>query len=90
MLKIMALLTASILLSMAIVSAIETGHFAEAKMAAGKQQRHKYSYWVGNQVCGDQLCEGTTFYKWNQKYRTFKSPYSAYEHQELSKIKSAK
>ena len=90
MLKIVALLTTSILLSMAIVSAIETGHFAEAKMAVGKHPQHRFSYWVGNQVCGDQLCQGTTYYKWNQKYRTFKSPYSAYEHQELSKINSAK
>ncbi len=90
MLKIVALLTASILLSMAIITAIEAGQFAEAAKATTKQQRHKYSYWVGNKVCGDQLCEGQSYLKWNQKYRTFKSPYSSYEHQELSKIKGSK
>ncbi|MGI0003765.1 MAG: hypothetical protein ACREAX_00565 [Candidatus Nitrosotenuis sp.] len=90
MLKIVVLLMVSVLLSAAIVSAVEAGQFAEAKKATNKQQRHKYSYWVGNKVCGDQLCEGQSYLKWDQKYRTFKSPYSAYEHQELSKIKTTK
>ncbi|MEW6043507.1 MAG: hypothetical protein AB1608_04540 [Thermoproteota archaeon] len=88
MLKIAALLMISVLLSMAIITAMEAGHFAEAKKSSIKQLRHKYSYWVGNQVCGDQLCDGSAFYKWNHKYRTYKSPYDSYTHEELLKIKT--
>jgi hypothetical protein len=90
MLKIMALLTVSILLSMAVISAIESGHNAEAMKSTNKQQRHKHSLWVGNQVCGDELCPGQPFYKWNQKYRVYKSPYDTYKHQDLLKIKNSK
>lgn len=90
MLKIVALLTASILLSMAVISAIESDHDAEAMKSIKKQQKHKHSLWVGNQVCGDELCPGTPFYKWNQKYRVYQSPYDAYHHQDLLKIKGSK
>lgn len=87
MLKIVTLLTVSILLSMGIISAIESDHDAEAMKSAKKQQKHKYSLWVGNQVCGDELCPGTTYYKLHQKYRIYKSPYDTYQHQDLLKIK---
>ncbi|MGQ0771913.1 MAG: hypothetical protein ACT4NT_03990 [Nitrososphaerota archaeon] len=87
MLKAAALLTVSVLLSMAIVSAIEPGHDAEAMKSVKKQQKNKYSLWVGNQVCGDELCPGKPYMKWNQKYRIYKSPYDTYNHQELLKIK---
>ena len=90
MLKIAGLLMISALLTVAIVTSIDAGQFAEAKKAEPNQLRHKYSYWVGNKVCGDQLCDGQSYLKWHQKYRTYKSPYSSYEHQDLSKIKSSK
>ncbi|MEM3064843.1 MAG: hypothetical protein QW177_05665 [Candidatus Nitrosotenuis sp.] len=88
MLKIAALLTVSVLLSVVLITAIEGGQFAEAKKADVKQQRHKYSYWVGNKVCGDKLCDGSSYQKWNLKYRIFKSPYDTYAHEELLKIKT--
>jgi hypothetical protein len=88
MLKIAALLMVSVLLSVALITAIEAGQFAEAKKAVVKQQRHKYSYWVGNKVCGDQLCDGSSYQKWNLKYRTYKSPYDTYAHEELLKVKT--
>lgn len=88
MLKLAALVAISVLLSVTMITAIESGHFAEAKKSSGKTLlRHQYSYWVGNKVCGDQLCDGPSYQMWNQKYRNFKSPYDAYTSQELSKIK---
>jgi hypothetical protein len=87
MLKLAALLAISILLSMTIINALDAGQMAEAKKSSGKGQRHKISKWMGNSVCGDQLCEGQPYFKWNFKSRTFKSPYDAYTHQELLKVK---
>lgn len=88
MLKLAALLTISVLLSVTIVSSIESGQFAEAKKSSGKTLlRHQYSYWVGNQVCGDQLCDGPSYQKWNHKYRVHKSPYDTFTHPDLLKIK---
>jgi hypothetical protein len=89
MLKFVALVMVSILLSMAIISAIESGHSAEAAKATTKSQRHKTSLWVGNQVCGDELCPGSPYMLYNQKYRIYKSPYDAYQHQALKNIKSS-
>lgn len=88
MLKLAALIGVSILLSMTVINAFEAGQFAEAKKSSGKGlQRHKISKWMGNSVCGDQLCEGQPYFKWNFKSKTFKSPYDTYTHQELLKIK---
>jgi hypothetical protein len=88
MLKLASLIAISVLLSVTIITALDSGHVAEAKKASGKElQRHQYSYWVGNKVCGDQLCDGPSYQKWNMKYRIFKSPYDTYTHQELLKIK---
>ena len=89
MLKLAALLTISVLLSMTVVTTIESGHFAQAmKSKVQKIHRNHYSYWFGNEVCGDKLCNGASYAKWHQKYRTYKSPYDAYDNEELSKIKS--
>jgi hypothetical protein len=88
MLKFVALVMVSILLSMAIISAIESGHSAEAAKATKKSLRHKHSLWIGNQVCGDELCPGSPYKLFNQKYRVYKSPYDTYEHQALKNIKS--
>ncbi len=88
MLKLVALLTISVLLSVSIITAIESVQYAEAvKSQAKKIHRHHYSYWFGNDVCGDKLCDGSSYPKWHQKYRTHKSPYDAFTHQELLKIK---
>lgn len=89
MLKLASLIAVSLLLSWTIVIAVESGHVAEAmKSATKKIHRNHYSYWMGNQVCGDQLCDGPSYEKWHQKYRTHKSPYDAYNHKELLKIKT--
>ncbi len=88
MLKLAALLAISVLLSVTIITALESGQMAEAKKASGKDlQRHKISKWMGNSVCGDQLCGGQPYFKWNFKARTYKSPYDTYTNQELLKIK---
>lgn len=89
MLRLVALVMMSVLLSMTIISAISSGHFAEAAKASkdtSNTLRHKYSHWVGNQVCGDELCPGNSYFKWNMKYRTHASPYDTYEHQALLKV----
>lgn len=88
MLKLAALLTISVLLSVSIITAIESVQYAEAiKSTKNDKQRHKISKWMGNSVCGDQLCDGQPYFKWNFKARTYKSPYDTYTHQELLKIK---
>ncbi|MGQ0605610.1 MAG: hypothetical protein ACT4OD_01470 [Candidatus Nitrosotenuis sp.] len=88
MLKLVAIFTISVLLSMTIITAMDSSHFAEAKKAnSPDKHRHKISKWMGNTVCGDQLCEGQPYFKWNFKSRTFQSPYNTYTHQELLKVK---
>ena len=89
MLKLAALMTISVLLSVSIITAIESGHYAEAmKSQVKKIHRNHFSYWFGNEVCGDKLCDGTSYARWHTKYRTFQSPYDAYTNQELTKINS--
>lgn len=88
MLKLAALLAISILLSVSAINAIESVQYAEAIKAKNPDKsRHKISKWMGNSVCGDQLCDGQPYFKWNFKARTYKSPYDTYTHQELSKVK---
>ena len=88
MLRLAALIAISVLLSATIITAFESGQVAEGKKASGKElQRHKISKWMGNSVCGDKLCDGHPYFKWNFKSRTFKSPYDTYTHQELLKVK---
>ncbi len=89
MLRLVALVMISVLLSTAILGAVSSGQFADAAKASNtsKMLRHKYSHWVGNQVCGDELCPGNPYFKWNMKYRTHVSPYDSYEHQDLLKVK---
>ncbi|MBI5147432.1 MAG: hypothetical protein HZA84_09520 [Thaumarchaeota archaeon] len=94
MLRLVALVMMSVLLSMTMISAISSGHFAEAKKASNDDVsntlRHKYSKWVGNQVCGDELCSGHPYFKWNMKYRSYSSPYNTYDHQALLKLNKQK
>ncbi|MFI5416796.1 MAG: hypothetical protein ACHQW9_01950 [Nitrososphaerales archaeon] len=94
MLRLVALVMISVLLSMTIISAISSSHFAEAKNVSNKDTsntlRHKYSKWVGNQICGDQVCLGHPYFKWNMKYSSYSSPYDTYEHQALLKINKQK
>ncbi|QLH08878.1 hypothetical protein [Candidatus Nitrosotenuis sp. DW1] len=92
MLRLVALVMISALLSTAMISAISSGHFAEAAKATkdSKSLRHKYSNWVGNKVCGDELCPGPSYFKWHMKYRTHTSPYDTYGHQELLKVNKQK
>lgn len=90
MLRFVALIAISVLLAATIVTALDAGQVAEAKKAVKPdKQRHKISKWMGNSVCGDQLCDGQPYFKWNFKARTYKSPYDTYTHQELLKVKSS-
>jgi hypothetical protein len=82
--KTLGLVAISVLITSILLMGISSDQFAEAK----KEQRHKISKWMGNTVCGDQLCEGQPYFKWNFKARTYKSPYDAYTNQELTKIKT--
>lgn len=93
MFRLVALVMVSALLSMTILGAVSSSNFAEAAKASkdvSKSLRHKYSNWVGNQVCGDELCPGSPYYKWHMKYRAHASPYDTYEHQALLKINKQK
>ncbi len=83
--KILGLVAITVLLSTILVMSMPSERYAEAN-----QSRHKYSNWVGNKVCGDELCPGHSYYKWNMKYRTYASPYDHYEHHELLKISNNK
>lgn len=88
MLKLAALLAIGMLLSVSIITALESVQYADAiKATKADKQRHKISKWMGNSVCGDELCEGHSYFKWNFKARTYKSPYDTFTHQELLKIK---
>lgn len=90
MMRLAALVVIATLLSMAMVSAIGANHSAEAmKAKIPNNQKHKTAHYVGNAVCGDKLCPGQPYYKWNMKYRTYVSPYNAYEHPALATVKSA-
>jgi len=91
MMRLAALVVIATLLSVAVISAVDAKHSAEAMKATSqtKNLRHKTAHYMGNTVCGDELCSGNTYYMWNMKYRTFKSPYNHYEHQALLKVKSA-
>ncbi len=92
MLRLVALVMISALLSVAMISAISPSHSAEAVKATKDYNslRHKYSNWVGNKVCGDELCPGPSYFKWHMKYRTHASPYDTYEHQDLLKLNKQK
>ena len=82
--KILGLVAITVLLSTILVMSMPSEQYAEAKTP--KKAKHKFSNFVGNQVCGDELCSGPVYYKWHQKYRTYASPYDHYEHHELLKI----
>ena len=86
MLRIAALVIITGLLSVSVITAFDAMQTAEAKKVIGQKREHKYSYWLRNQVCGDQLCSGNPYMAWNQKYRIFSSPYDTYQHPELLKI----
>ncbi|WP_268542627.1 hypothetical protein [Candidatus Nitrosotenuis cloacae] len=86
--KVSAILLGAALLAVIFVTALEAAPDAEAKKAtANKQQRHKISKWMGNTVCGDELCDGQPYYKWNFKARTYTSPYDYYQNQAILKSK---
>jgi hypothetical protein len=90
MLRFAALIAITVLLAATIITALDAGQVVEAKKASTQDlQRHKISKWMGNSVCGDKLCDGHPYFKWNFKARTYKSPYDTYTHQELLKIKGS-
>ena len=62
MLKLTAVLLAIMLLTVSI-TVIEFDHSAYAIKAEKKSPRHSYSGKVGNQVCGDKLCPGSSYLK---------------------------
>ena len=90
--RLVALLVIATLLSMTVVSVIDTKHSAEAMKATEKTKnvRHKTAHYMGNTVCGDELCTGNPYFKWNIKYRTFTSPYNTYDHPALLKTTKQK
>ena len=85
--RLVALVIIATLLSMTVISVIDTKHSAEAMKVSEKKHllRHKTAHYMGNTVCGDELCPGNPYFKWNMKYRTFTSPYNTYEHPALLK-----
>lgn len=88
MLRLTALATIVVLLMASVFVAASSGHYAEAmKSKVKKIHENHYSYWYGNVVCGDELCDGPGYTKWNQKYRTFKSPYDKYTNPATLSIK---
>ncbi len=60
--KILGLMAITVLLSGILVIALSSEQNAEAKTAK-MSPKHKFSKWSANKVCGDQLCDGTPYYK---------------------------
>ncbi len=60
--KILGLMAITILLSTILVMALSSEQYAEAKTSK-MSPKHKFSKWAHNKVCGDQLCEGPSYYK---------------------------
>lgn len=92
MLKLAALMMITVLLSLTMINMMSVKQSAEAMKATDDTRtlRNKYSYWMGNTVCGDQLCPGNSYFKWHMKYRTYQSPYDTYFHPELLTINKQK
>lgn len=62
--KILGLAAISVLLTAAIVMALDSHPFAEAKPAS-MSPKHKYSYWTSH-VCGDKLCDDKDYSRTSQ------------------------
>lgn len=60
--KILGLVAITVLLSGILILALSSMQDAEAKPSS-MSPKHKYSKWNSKKVCGDQLCDGTPFYK---------------------------
>lgn len=94
MLRFIVLMLVGILLSVTMIGAVNTKHYADAMKAddfpVTRNLGNKYSMWVGNKVCGNEKCQGHSYFKWNMKYRTYVSPYDNYDNPALLKIKKQK
>ena len=62
MLKLTAVLLAVILLAVT-VTVIDMDQSADAMKAEKKSPRHSHTGKVGNKVCGDKLCSGSSYVK---------------------------
>ncbi len=60
--KLLGLVAITVLLSTILVMALSSEQYAEAKTSK-MSPKHKFSKWAHNKVCGDQLCEGDSYYK---------------------------
>lgn len=62
MIKLTAILLAAMLLAVT-ATVIDLDQSADAIKAEKKSPRHSYSGKVGNKVCGDKLCTGSSYVK---------------------------
>jgi len=62
MIKLTAILLAAMLLAVT-ATVIDLDQSADATKAEKKSPRHSYSGKVGNKVCGDKLCTGSSYVK---------------------------
>lgn len=65
MLKLMAVMLGVLLLTVSITTVVDMDKSAYGltKAKGIKQVRHHTVNHVGNKVCGDQLCEGPSYFK---------------------------
>jgi hypothetical protein len=61
--KITAILLMAVLIAAAFTVVVDVDQSADAVKAKKKGVRNHHTHNIGNQVCGDQLCDGSAYVK---------------------------
>lgn len=61
--KLSAILLMVVLVVAAFTVVVDMDQSADAAKAKKKGVRNHHAHHIGNQVCGDQLCDGSSFVK---------------------------
>lgn len=63
MMKLTAFLLGFMLLAAVVTAVVDISQTADGAKATKKSPRHSHTHNRGNQVCGDELCQGPSFIK---------------------------
>ncbi len=61
--KLTAILLIAVLVAAAFTVVVDMDQSADAAKAKKKGVRNHHAHHIGNQVCGDQLCDGSPYVK---------------------------
>lgn len=61
MLKLTAIMLGILLLTVSVTIAMDVDHSAYGMKATKKGVRHHTAHFIGNKVCGADLCEGSAY-----------------------------